>query len=948
MRRPHLVRLPILLALLALPALPVAATGERAADSPEALGRLADALGLAPDRLELQSRNTETLMDGRRIETIKALDRQTGEFVGASFENGRPVDRRAEVREAGEAWRALHGAITPGLRRSLDAREPGERLRIAGWLAVDLSQVGDAKPADAARPAESGTAINRPAPADEPASTARRTPAVDGREKSDSAARTFLTPEQDAARAAEQERIRVADDLRHARVRAAIAPVREAFLAAAAAAGLEVEYASEIAPTVVFTATREAVESVAFLPELDALYDGNGQGGPSLQFARPTQNVTPVNAVGYDGSGVAVSVTEGERGFAANPFLTWAGFYDGGQPFANHPTAVGGMIRSSNDPEHGLAGDVSLYSSNGSYSNFGVMSAAMDYGSTNARVLNNSWYWEDGDGDTSDFWEVDRHQDYFVRTFYDTVVAASGNFGNGCGGGFSAFVISPAKGSNLISVGNYDDFDNIGWAGDAMNICSSFGNPDNHNSTGTQEKPEISGVGTGIWSTTTADPWIGPVGSGTSYSSPMVASLAANVMEADAGLQDDPEALKSVLMATALHNIEGESRLSGVDGAGGIVGAAAAVSAERQHWSAQLIGPGTAFPITQTQFAYAGERVRFVVAWSSNPNGAYTTDPLPADIDVAAYREDGTTFITSSASFYNAYEIVDFIAPASETYEFRISLFSSDWSSGNTWMGTGWWRGEYRILPDVTYTDQHTPPLGVHLAVYPTDWTPTNYWRVMAIRPNAGSDYDLEVATRSLFQDPSLREVLDVSYYGTDSPDFITIDGNHWPASDAEHYRVLSYLGTAGYDLNFSNLGEGAGNSATPVILGPFTMNPSDVAKVVDVWIPAQSHRRVRVVPTAGAANLGLQMFRSDGAAPSSWEQERGEAEEIRNRSPLGGYVERLGAANPALVGDWLGLVVEKFDEGSVTFNVVVLPPSIFSDDFESADLLEWSSATTP
>ena len=44
--------------------------------------------------------------------------------------------------------------------------------------------------------------------------------------------------------------------------------------------------------------------------------------------------------------------------------------------------------------------------------------------------------------------------------------------------------------------------------------------------------------------------------------------------------------------------------------------------------------------------------------------------------------------------------------------------------------------------------------------------------------------------------------------------------------------------------------------------------------------------------------------------------------------------------------GDWLGLVIEKYDEGTATFNVVVMPPSIFSDDFDGGDTLEWSSVT--
>ena len=649
--------------------------------------RLAGALGLDAGRLSDVRVNVETLLDGRRLETVKAIDDATGEAVGATFDGARPVDRYAEIRRAGAAWRERHGAITPALARHLETLAPGESTRVAVWLAVDLSPLGEEK-VSFRRPGSeraSGTALGMPADADA-VLPPRAAPPVQELAKPADVERPFVDAIRDQERIAQQAALAAADQTRRDAVRDLIAPVRESFLARLVPLDLEVSYVSEISPMAVIEARREVLEELASWSQIDALDDASGVGGPALSFARPTQNVTPINNVGYDGSGVAVSVTEGERAFFANPYLVLTTCYDCGQPFAAHPTAVSGMIRSTHGTEHGLAADVTLYSGNGSYSNFGVMSAAMDWGATNARVLNNSWYWDSPNN--PNFWEVDRHQDYFVRTFYDTVVVAAGNFGNGCGG-VSSYVTSPAKGHNILTVGNYDDVDSVGWTGDDMDFCSSFGNPNNSAGTGSQEKPEIAGVGAGIRSTTTADPWVGAVGSGTSYSSPMVTSMAANIMEVDSGLQPNPEAVKALLMATALHNIEGSARLSDKDGAGGIVGAAAAVSAERGNWAEQSIGSGTTFPIVYSQFAYQGERVRFVIAWSANPNVAYTTDPLPADIDLCAYRADGTTGIQCSTSVNNAYEIVDFTAPASETFVFKASLFSSDWKRA----APGWERG---------------------------------------------------------------------------------------------------------------------------------------------------------------------------------------------------------------------------------------------------------------
>ncbi|HSM13745.1 MAG TPA: hypothetical protein VLA66_06725, partial [Thermoanaerobaculia bacterium] len=229
--------------------------------------------------------------------------------------------------------------------------------------------------------------------------------------------------------------------------------------------------------------------------------------------------------------------------------------------------------------------------------------------------------------------------------------------------------------------------------------------------------------------------------------------------------------------------------------------------------------------------------------------------------------------------------------------------------------------------------------------VHPTDWTPSNYWRVMGVRPSGTSDYDLELANHSLFEDPGLRNVLRTSLYASQTPDFVVVDGNQWPASSPEHYRVLRFSGSDGYDVSFSNLGLGASNSTSTVTLGPISMSGFEVAKAVDIWVPALSHRRVRVVPVSGSANLGLRGFKSDPGSSASWAQARNQAVIVRNRTSLGTATERGGFFNATGSGDWLGLIVEKFDAGTVTFSVVVLPPSLFSDDFESGDTAEWSGA---
>lgn len=242
------------------------------------------------------------------------------------------------------------------------------------------------------------------------------------------------------------------------------------------------------------------------------------------------------------------------------------------------------------------------------------MSAAIDWGSTNARVLNNSYFWQD-DGSSSAFFTIDRHLDYIVRYNYDFVSVAAGNFG-GAPCPVRSFVISPAKGYNVMSVGNYEDNDTLGWSDDLMNSCSSFGDPRGDSTTYSHAKPKVAAVGSTISSTLRSSvpaTAIGPVGSGTSYAAPMVAALAADLIGASSSLSIYPESLRAIIMATALHNIEGDARLSDRDGTGGIVASAAIKTVERGHWSSQSITSTASFPKTFYVYAFKGERVRFVI-----------------------------------------------------------------------------------------------------------------------------------------------------------------------------------------------------------------------------------------------------------------------------------------------------------------------------------------------
>jgi hypothetical protein len=125
-------------------------------------------------------------------------------------------------------------------------------------------------------------------------------------------------------------------------------------------------------------------------------------------------------------------------------------------------------------------------------------------------------------------------------------------------------------------------------------------------------------------------------------------------------------------MASARKNIEGNSRLSELDGTGSVQAAAAIrVLLNNQSYFFERPGGSAGFPINQNFTASAGQRTRVVVVWSHKPSGSSSEQPT-TDLDLVVLRPGGMV-VGSSESFDNTYEIVQFVAPVTGTYRARIS-----------------------------------------------------------------------------------------------------------------------------------------------------------------------------------------------------------------------------------------------------------------------------------
>lgn len=871
--------------------------------------------------LELAGRGLAAGSDDLRLETLEAVDlpltgltlyqakvvnSQSGEVYGLAVNGaGQAVDLPAARQAEQAARQAKYGSLTPALYDRLQGMGQDETVTVAIWL--DHKELAAARPAVDHTPS-GGEKGDAPLPPAGPEAEKAAGPPLE--ERPGLAAAT-ADSRVDAARdgqAGRRAAIAAARQTNRDRAAGQVAALQGPLLVDLAAQGFSPAGVSPYAPLIYVELPRSAIQALAWRPDIDAIY-GPNENFDLMDNAKPTQKGNVVDSLGFDGTGTRVAIVEDSRIEFNNPYLEAGATRLPADPNVDqHATATAGMVASQHGTYQGIAQGVDLLSANGTDYADANMSAAIDWAvSQNADTINNSWGSNAG---TTSLNEHDRHLDYIVRNQWHVVTVAAGNEGEATGR-----VTSPARAYNVISVGNHNDNDSLTWDGDTMHPSSSYIDP----GSGIQ-KPEVAAVGgAGIVSTIDASPWTGDVGYGTSYAAPMVAGLAAILQDREAGLLSNPEAVKAIIMATALQNIEGASRLSNRDGAGAVDMLAAFRAADEGWWA---VRPTTAaaFPYSYFIYAHAGEKVRAAIAWSSNPNSGYTTDPLEADLDLRVY-DPGGVFVTSSTSLNNSYEIVEFTAGATGTYELEITAYRFNGTS--EYVAAAWWLGHTRLEAGVPQT-LGTPAIARDYFTV----TPGNFWQAVGIRSPAGSDYDIYLYNGSAFNDPADHTWLEDSTLGSVAVDFVVIDRNHAPAGS--YYPEVWVFpttppGSGNYPIAW------AGHTADisgPVMLGPYTLAANEPVRTWDIQFSTGQARDIRLIPAGGAADLGLALFDSNPAIPGSFYQGRSQAIAAADHNGPG-QPEQLAYTHSG-EADWLGLVVFNSSAGAGSFYLVVDMPATF------------------
>jgi hypothetical protein len=420
---------------------------------------------------------------------------------------------------------------------------------------------------------------------------------------------------------------------------------------------------------------------------------------PTIDESLPTTAANSVHDLGIDGNGVNIAVLErGTTNVAANCFNI-GGTRDTTAGVNDHMTKSVGIIGNRYDAGTctgswtGYAPGATVLLANGNDSNCGNYPERYDWAVNQpANIITMSWHCGSEETDSS-LHARDIYFDYAAIHYpWPTIFTSAGN--QAADGAYAS-----GKGHNFFGVGDVTN-DGDGWrCNDQMADSSSWKNPSSPH--GDREIPEIASPGS-------RHAMLGSSFGGTSAATPVTASVAALLMDANQSLTIWPEAIRAILQASATYQkTDGANWSLSADGKDG----AGMTHALRAYHTAVQRG-STNTPhrhghdygsLSSTSFTNkylnkswkvdvdtTNSRVRVALTWNS---WAFRLlfinfDLLAIDLDLRVFDPDGMR-VASSSSWDSSYELVTFKPQKVGTY--TIKVYGYNVPSGiSSYYGVAW------------------------------------------------------------------------------------------------------------------------------------------------------------------------------------------------------------------------------------------------------------------
>lgn len=443
-------------------------------------------------------------------------------------------------------------------------------------------------------------------------------------------------------------------------LRSLYAKVQQPLVEQLKADGQQVTYQSLYTPMITARVTPSVIEKITPRADVKRMYIEK-ISKPRLNASRIVVQANTVNSRGFTGGPQQRPVAIVEVGkIASHPNLpaNQRSFCNSTAStiISGHKTGVAGIIQSTNATYKGIAPDIQIIDSVVDYelSDMQVM-AATDCAVSTASAINMS-FGHDTNGNFAHSL-VEYVDDLVYSTGATIVVSASNNCEQKPG--------SPDLAFNVINVSSFGDNNTTSFTDDIVpctnDIAGSYLNPDTPNLD--REEPDVVAPGVNIRTINLSGSFqdADPPSGGTSFAAPHVTAGVGLLNQRKPDLYYYAAEARAIIMASARHNLEGSSRLSDRDGVGGIMLAAAdTVVANGQSDFLFNDGNVSNFPISKSFTATNGQKVRVVITWLHKMPLGKSEDEPTTDLDLNVYC--GSTFIGSSESYDNNFEIVEFTA----------------------------------------------------------------------------------------------------------------------------------------------------------------------------------------------------------------------------------------------------------------------------------------------